>query len=237
MASPLQALEAFARLTIVGPVGQNIAAFLRDAIIRNQLQPGQNLPEAEVAIVMGVSRQPVRDALIRLSEAGLLKVMPQRGSLVTRISVPGVYGGRFVRQAVERAVIRVAAEKAADADIRRMHRLIDEQEEALVRGDHAGFLALDDEMHQAFALSMGHESAWTALGAVKLQFDRVRYLSIPFEATPGATLIQQHRAIVTAVAKRDPEAAEKAMEAHLSEILSSVPMLVARFPEHFDKGE
>jgi len=233
----LQVLEAFKRLTPVGPIGLNIAQFLRDAIIRNQLVPGQGLPEAEVSTVMGVSRQPVRDALIRLSEAGLLKVLPQRGSLVTRISVPGVYGGRFVRQAVERAVIRETALKASDADIRRMHRLIDEQEEALARGDHSGFLGLDDDMHQAFALSMGHEAAWTALAAVKLQMDRVRYLSIPLEATPGAVLIAQHRAIVDAVAKRDPEAAEKAVEAHLSEILSSVPMLVGRYPEHFDKGE
>ncbi|ONG59124.1 hypothetical protein BKE38_00140 [Pseudoroseomonas deserti] len=232
--APLQVLESFSRMDHSGPVGLNIARFLRDAIIRNQLQPGQTLPEAELAQIMGVSRQPVRDALIRLSESGLLRILPQRGTLVTRISVRAVEGGRFVRQAVERAIIRQAASAVADADLRAMRRNVDEQEEALERGDHAGFLALDDALHQGFARCMGQETAWDALAEVKLQMDRVRFLSVPTHATPGPVLLRQHRAILAGLAARDPDAAEAAMAEHLSEVLSSLPQLATRFPSHFD---
>ena len=236
MIASLQVLEGFGKLALEGPVGLGIARFLRDAIVRNQLPPGQNLPEAELAQILGVSRQPVREALIRLSEAGLLRILPQRGTLVARISLAGVEGGRFIRQAVERSVIACAAERATEADIRGMRRVIEAQAEAVRLGNHAGFLSLDDELHRSFAQAIGLESAWTGLSAVKLQMDRVRYLSLA-EATPGATLIRQHRAIVAALAARDARAAEAAMAEHLAEVLSALPRLVARFPDHFDRGE
>lgn len=229
-------LEPFSKLKLSGPVGLNIAHFLRENIINNRLQPGQNLPEAEVAALMGVSRQPVRDALLRLSEAGLLQIMPQRGTLVTRISLPGMEAGRFVRQAVERAVVRHAATQATRAAIQAMRRIIDAQNAALEAEEHPVFLKLDDALHQAFAESIGDGDAWTALARVKLQMDRVRYLSLP-EATPGALLITQHRAIVDAIAAHDPLAAEQAMDQHLPEVLSALPRLVVLFPNHFDKAD
>ena len=218
-----------------GPVGLAIAGLLRDRIVTNQLQPGQALAESEVATLLGVSRQPVREALIRLSEGGLVRILPQRGTLVTRISLSGVEGGRFVRDAVERAVVRRAAEVAPPGATAAMHRIIDAQEAALRAENHSGFLALDDALHGALAAAMGHPGAWAALGEVKLQMDRVRYLSIP-DATPSPLLIAQHRAIVEAIARRNADAAEAAMRLHLSEVLAALPKLTARFPDHFEKS-
>jgi DNA-binding GntR family transcriptional regulator len=231
-----QVLEPLDPQEQAGPVGLSIAALLRRKIIANRLMPGHTLPESEVATLLGVSRQPVREALIRLSEAGLVRILPQRGTLVTRISLPGVAGGRLVRDAVERAVVRRAATDAAPGATDAMERVIDAQEWALAREDHAAFLALDDELHGSFAAAMGHPSAWAALAQVKLQMDRVRYLSIP-DATPGGILIAQHRAIVAAIARRDPDAAEEAMRQHLSEVLAALPKLTQRFPDHFEMKE
>jgi DNA-binding GntR family transcriptional regulator len=218
-----------------GPVGLAIAWLLRSHIVTNRLSPGQALPESEVASLLGVSRQPVREALIRLSEGGLVRILPQRGTLVTRISRQAVEGGRFVRDAVERAVVRQAALLAPPGATDAMHRLIDAQEAMLRQEDHAGFLRLDDALHAAFAAAMGQPGAWTALGDVKLQMDRVRYLSIP-DATPSPLLIAQHRAIVAAIGARDADAAEEAMCTHLSEVLSALPKLAERFPDHFEKA-
>lgn len=230
-----QVLEPLGQLEQNGPVGLTIAHLLRRKIITNQITPGQTLPENEVAALLGVSRQPVREALIRLSEGGLVRILPQRGTLVTRISLSGVAGGRFVRDSVERAVVRRAALEAPAGATDAMHRIIDAQESALAREDHRGFLALDDELHSSFAAAMGHPSTWAALAGVKLQMDRVRYLSIP-DAAPSETLIQQHRAIVAAIGRRDPDAAEEAMRQHLSEVLSALPKLTERFPDHFESG-
>jgi DNA-binding GntR family transcriptional regulator len=226
-------LEPLDVLEQSGPVGLSISQLLRHKIVTNQLLPGQALSESELATLLGVSRQPVREALIRLSEGGLVRILPQRGTLVTRISLSGVTGGRFVRDAVERAAVRRAAMEAPPGAAQAMHRIIDAQEEALGAENHPAFLALDDELHGSFAAAMGHPGAWSALGEVKLQMDRVRYLSIP-DATPSLVLIAQHRAIVAAIARRDPDAAEEAMRLHLSEVLSALPKLIERFPDHFD---
>ena len=114
-----------------------------------------------------------------------------------------------------------------------MRTLIREQTAAIKQGNHAAFLALDDDLHRSFAIAIAHEDVWRTLQNVKLQMDRVRYLSLP-DATPASRLIRQHTAIVDAIAARDPEAAEAMMQQHLEELLSSLPRLVARLPDYFD---
>lgn len=216
-----------------GPVGPQILRILRQRILTNELPPGTRLSEADLSRSLGVSRQPVREALIRLAEAGLVQALPQRGTEVLRISLPKVLSGRFVREAVERAVVRQAAMMADAAALARLQGCIAAQEEAAARNDHAGFLRADDAMHQALAASIGHDEAWTALQEVKFQMDRVRYLSLP-DATPMELLVAQHKAILAAIAQRDPATAEVAMEEHLAQVLSALPRLAARFPAHFD---
>lgn len=225
--------EAKDTLLTVIPIGLQVRRIIETRIITNILPPGERLSESDLAQVLGVSRQPVREALIRLTEAGLVRVMPQRATVVTRISVARVSSARFLREAVERAVIRQAAVQATQVDIARMRSLIIEQEAAVATGNHAAFLALDDDLHRAFAASIAHEDVWRALQNVKLQMDRVRYLSMP-DATPAARLIQQHGNIVDAVAVRDPDRAEQAVHEHLTELLSSLPRLVASLPHYFD---
>ena len=220
----------------LGPIGLHVRKIIEERIVTNVFRPGEQLSENDLAELLGVSRQPIREALIRLTEAGLVRVMPQRATIVTRISVARVNSARFLRAAVERAVVREAALQAKPHHIAQMRALIWEQTTAIREGDHARFLALDDDLHRAFAVSMAHEGVWRTLQNVKLQMDRVRYLSLP-DATPASRLIRQHAAIVDAIAARDPDAAEAMMQKHLEELLSSLPRLVARLPEYFDSSD
>jgi DNA-binding GntR family transcriptional regulator len=215
------------------PIGLRVRRVIEARIITNALRPGERLSESDLAATLGVSRQPVREALIRLSEASLVRVLPQRGTVVTRISVTHAQSARFLRSAVERAVARAAAPRADAAAIAAMRRIIQDQEAAVTSGDHGLFLALDDALHSAFATSAGHGDAWRMLHNVKLHMDRVRYLSQP-DATPASRLLEQHVAIVDAIEARDPDAAEAMMERHLSELLTSLPRLIATLPEYFD---
>jgi len=219
-----------------GPVGPQILRILRHQILTNELAPGARLSEADLSRRLGVSRQPVREALIRLTEAGLVQVLPQRGTEVLRISLPKVLSGRFVREAVERAVVRQAALTAGAAAIAHLQDHIAAQEKAAARNDQARFLQADDALHQGLAASIGHGEAWGALQDAKFQMDRVRHLSLP-DATPMELLIAQHKAILAAIRRRDPAAADAAMGAHLAEVLTALPRLVARFPDHFEGGE
>ena len=83
------------------PLAAQVKKILLLRILTNTLRPGERLSENELSASLGVSRQPVRDALIRLAEAGLVRALPQRGTEVTRIAVHSVYSGRFLREAVE----------------------------------------------------------------------------------------------------------------------------------------
>src|SRR3546814_19850819 len=83
------------------PVARRVFRELRSAIVMMRFRPGQALSEKEIADRFGVSRQPVREAFIKLSEAGLVSVRPQRGTYVVKISAGPVYDVRFVREEVE----------------------------------------------------------------------------------------------------------------------------------------
>lgn len=213
-------------------MGNRVFDALRQAIVQLQLRPGNALSEAEVAKQLGVSRQPVREAFIKLAEAGLVEIRPQRGTLVQLISRREVENARFLREAIEVAIARKAAAEAGPEGIARMRDILARQREAHERGDVAGFMRADDAFHQAIAGSVECEHAWRVLEGLKVQMDRVRYLSMP-QATPVPTLIAQHEAIVEAIAARAPDDAEEAMRLHLSEILRSLPRIVEAHPEMF----
>ncbi len=213
-------------------VSHRVFDALRRAIVQGRLLPGNTLSEADVAKQLGVSRQPVREAFIKLAEAGLVGIRPQRGTLVLLISRREVENARFLREAIEVAIARKAALEATPAHIAVMRETLEAQREASARGDAPAFISADDALHQAIARSAECEHAWKVLDGLKVQMDRVRYLSME-EATPIPVLIAQHDAIVDAIAAGDPDKAEAAMHTHLSEILRSLPRIVAAHPEMF----
>ncbi len=227
-------MDAALPLDTAGPgrVSAKVYDLLRDAIIQLKLRPGNPLSESELARRLDVSRQPVREAFIKLAEAGLVEVRPQRGTWVLMISRREVETARFVREAVEVAFVRKAAVEAGEGAVAALRQSIQRQEAAQAAGDSPEFLRHDEAFHLAIARAAGCESAWKPLETLKAQMDRVRFLSFP-EATPVGTLIAQHRAIAEAVAARDPDAAEAAMRRHLGEILKSLPKLAAAHPDLF----
>ena len=222
---PFQRVEAVS-------IGTQLYHHLRDAIIRGELTPGQALSESEIARQNSTSRQPVREAFIKLAEERLVSIQPQRGTFVVKISVADVLDARFVREAIEVAVVQEAATSAPPAAIAELRQLI-AQQKALAPGHHDEFLALDDELHRTIALSVGRAHAWRVIENVKAQMDRIRYLSFE-HATPLSLLIEQHVRIVDGIEAGDPTAAAAAMRSHLREIMLSLPDIAVRFPELFE---
>ncbi|WP_462378789.1 GntR family transcriptional regulator [Pseudomonas sp. Marseille-QA0892] len=215
-------------------VRQRLFDVLRQSIIRMTLAPGQALSEQEIADTFSVSRQPVREAFIRLSEAGLVEIRPQRGTYVVPISHAAVMEARFVREAVEVAVVCSAAEQGLGNDVLDdLYDLIERQKRCIGPDDHDRFYQLDEAFHRTLSLGAGHDSAWRVTLEVKAQLDRVRYLSLP-DTTSIPKLIEQHAGILGAVAKRDSDAARNLMQVHVREILNSLPSLVERFPTMFE---
>src|SRR5579863_377763 len=218
------------------PIGKQIFRSLRQAIFTGLLAPGTPLSEKEVSEMFQVSRQPVREAFIKLVEAGVLQVLPQRGTFVKRISPRKVREGRFIREAIEAAVVRKAAVAISDAQLAGLAANLREQKAASKANDTAAFLACDEQFHFLIAQSIDCVAAWDTIQDIKAQMDRVRYLSLN-EVSPLDLLIKQHAHIVSALKAHDPEAAEEAMRAHLREILVSLGPVAERNPDWFDPDE
>jgi DNA-binding GntR family transcriptional regulator len=229
-------LAAHVSLDSHEPIGAQIFRALRQAIFVGQMVPGTPLSEKEVSEMFHVSRQPVREAFIKLAEAGVLQVLPQRGTFVRKISPRRVREGRFIREAIETAVARKAAESITDDQLLQLGENLRDQKLAAKVNDTARFLALDEAFHYSIAQSIDCIAAWETIQDIKAQMDRVRYLSLP-EVSPLDLLIRQHAKIVSALRAHDPVAAEQAMRAHLREILVSLGPVAARNPDWFDADE
>jgi DNA-binding GntR family transcriptional regulator len=202
---------------------------IRQDIIFLRLRPGMRISENELARRFGTSRTPIREALVRLVDEGLTEVWPQRGTFVTRISLQAVRRARFVREAMEVAILhRAAAQGLSAASLDALDEAICAQEAAQSAPDR--FTQADDAFHRAFADAIEVGNIWAVLEREKAQFDRLRFLSLP-NVTPVSTLIEQHKVMVMAVRNRDVAAAEFAAREHLSEVLKVSDTLVATHPE------
>ncbi len=216
-----------------GSAAQRIEAHLRRAIVSMELPPGTRLSEQEIAATHGVSRQPVREALIGLARTRLVDIQPQRGTVVVKISTRKMMEARFVREAIETAVARRAAESFTPAVRVRIDDLLDLQHKAAARNDHGTFQRYDELFHIALAEGAGCALAWEAISDIKAHMDRACHLTLTSSQTM-LELVVQHRAIVAAVDAADPEGAAEAMRLHLSQILRALPKVETEHPDLFE---
>lgn len=214
---------------VVPPTVRAIHARLRHELVTMKLPPTTRLSENELALRFGTSRAPVREALIRLADEGFLDILPQRGSFVSRISLGAMRRARFVREAIEVAVVRQAATDGLPPNVRaELDRVIEAQIDA--RANPEKFTLADDAFHRNLVEGIGIAQLWGVLDREKAQFDRIRFLSLP-NTTPVDVLVKQHNAILSAIDKRDPDAAEHAMHIHMSEVLKIARTLASKYPD------
>ncbi len=207
---------------------------LRDAIVTLELAPGRRLSEAELAGILGVSRTPIREALVRLRDDRLVEIVPQLGTFVARITSTAIGDAQFVRESLECAAIRIAAERATPQDVKALGRILDRQAEARDDNDPDGFYALDDALHAALCHLSGHDVAWSLAGRANGHLNRIRRLSLP-QPNYLAEMVTEHHAVVEAVAAGDPDAADAALRHHLRMVLSVLGELHDQYPDYFEE--
>lgn len=216
------------------PIVPQIYAYLRDAIIHNQFTAGERISESEIAKSCDVSRQPVREAFIRLAGEGLLAILPQRGTVITKINYIEVLNARFLREAIEADIVAILA-AAPDVALVRELRVQLAAQQTVARDTPADFIALDETFHRMLADAAGKRGAWRRIEGLKSQMDRVRFLSLG--QFPAEKLVAQHAAIVDSIEGGDMPAANAAIRGHLREVLSDLPRILAANPDFFELPE
>jgi DNA-binding GntR family transcriptional regulator len=212
---------------------QQIEQALRRAIVTLELPPGKSLSENEVALRYGVSRQPAREAMIALAKLGLVRVLPQRGTVVVKISARQMMQVRFAREALETAIVRRACERFDPMTRSSIGPMITAQRRAARDNDHATFQEHDERFHAALAAGADAELAWQTVVGIKCHMDRVCHLTL-LDRTSMLRIITQHEAIMAAIDAQDAEAADKAMRHHLTEILRALPQVLTDRADLFE---
>lgn len=208
-------------------VYSELVAAIRDL----RLPPGASMPENELAERLHVSRTPLREAIARLVDDGLVTVVPQVGTRVELIRMRDVEEARFVRESLELAAFDAACGRP-ERDIGVLRELLEEQERSHRLNDFDAFFAADDALHAQIFMLAGYPGAWQAVQRIKLQLDRLRRLSLP-EATTVRTLIDEHRAIVDALEAGDVPVGREHISRHARRVLEQGPALRAKHPSYF----
>jgi DNA-binding GntR family transcriptional regulator len=206
---------------------------LRGQLVSLQRRPGEVISEAEIALSYGVSRTPVREAILKLSDEGLLEIFPQSGIFVSRIPVAALPEAIIIRKALEETTARLAAQRATASQILALHSVVERQREADAAGDRDGFHQADEMFHAAIADVAGYPGIWTLIQQVKVHVDRYRRLTLPQQGRIART-IGEHEAILGAIEAHDPLAAGIAMQVHLERLLADISATQNINPEFFD---
>ncbi|MBT0768264.1 GntR family transcriptional regulator [Kineosporia sp. J2-2] len=203
---------------------------LRRRILGLELAPGAALSENDLAAEMGVSRTPVRESMILLSEEGLVQVFPKVGTFVSRVDATRVADAQFLREAVELAALE---DIPATPDPDLVAALRENLERQQVAGtDREEFFRLDEEFHHALLRLSGHGNSWSTVASAKGHLDRARRLGL-YDAASPRPFVEQHADVLTAVLSGDTEAARTTLRGHLRAVFEDVERVRRRSPELF----
>lgn len=188
-----------------GLLRDDVYARLREAIVDGTFQPGEQLRDQELAEWLGVSRTPVREAMLRLAGSGLVSAAPGRSTTVAPLEVRAVRDAAAVVAAMHRLAVEQSVDVLTEDDLREMRRLNREFDRALKRGDVDAALAADDDFHAIPVGASGNE----AIAAVLDQFTPVvrRLERLRFGSLPGRTSVALHGRLVDLCAARQKDAA------------------------------
>lgn len=187
---------------------------LLDQISSVRLKPGDALSKDEIASELGVSRQPVTDAVNRLASMGLVTVVPQVSTCVARISATEVLASAFLRSAVEAQVVHELASRHRPATIDSLRSQLAEQAKLLGREDIDGFHEADDAFHRLLAELAGLPALWEQTAAARLHLTRVRRLGLP-RAGRMAVSYAEHTTVVDEIEAGRPRKAANAISRHI----------------------
>ena len=207
---------------------------LREQIMSMTLTPGTVLSRADLVDQYGVSQTPIRDALLRLAEEGLVDIFPQHATVVCPINVGLARQAHFLRRSVEVEVVYTLA-NMADAQraalTGRLRSILARQSAMLDVEDYKEFASYDQMFHREMYETAEVPDLWQLVRRQSGHLDRLRRLHLPI-AGKAKAILTDHQNILDAIEQGHPESAQQMLRAHLSGTLANVDEIRARYPDY-----
>lgn len=204
---------------------------IKENIISLDLEPGSKVSEKELSLELNLSRTPVREALLELSKVKIVEILPQKGSFVAMIDYSMVEEARFIRDTLECAVVELDCRMATESDLRMLAENLKLQGFYLENHMIPQLLTADNAFHYALFSIANKPQAYTLMTNISIHFDRVRNMSL--STVIDIKIVSDHRAIFEDIAHKDPEAAKRDMEKHLSRFRFDAKAIRAKYPSYF----
>lgn len=206
---------------------------IRDNIVSLDLLPGSQISENELAAELGLSRTPVREALIELSRVRIVDIRPQKRGTVARIDCGLVEEAWFMRHALECAVLVPACENWSETDLRRLSENVKLQRFYLENDMLSRLMELDNDFHRTLFEIARKPQSYEMIRTISIHLDRVRRLSL--EAAEDLKIVDDHGAILKAVRDRNSEEARRLMTLHLDRCRVDAQVIRARYSQYFSE--
>ena len=198
-----------------GYLAQEAAKRIREMIRKGALKKGDRILEAPMCQTMGVSRTPLREALRILSSEGLIELIPNRGAYVAQPSIKDIGEMFYVMSILEGTCARVCVEKMDDEGLRRLDDLYRKLEQHCQAEDREKYMAVNHSFHSLVQELAGNSVLSEVIDALRQKILLYRYRQI-YQPNRLKESMQEHRDLQQAFRERNPEAAERFMQEHLT---------------------
>ncbi|MCM3171683.1 MULTISPECIES: GntR family transcriptional regulator [Paenibacillus] len=205
---------------------------IKERIFHLELEPGTKISEKEIADELQVSRTPVREAFMKLAEEELLDIIPQSGTIVSKINLEHVEEGRFMREKIEKEIVTLACSSFDDEYKFKMETNIAMQEVSADKNNFYRLFELDEEFHQILFQATGKMRTWKMLQQLNIPFNRLRILRLS-EVSNASNIISQHKEIYQLIAERKTDQAVEVMEQHLRLVVVEQETIKSKYPHYF----
>ncbi|MEK7679216.1 MAG: GntR family transcriptional regulator [Deltaproteobacteria bacterium] len=191
---------------------ERIVDFVKDAVLKGRLRPGERVPEQEIAQSLGISRTPIREAFRQLESEGFISVVPRKGAVVSPITDKDVREFYEIKSLLEGFAAQTACPKLTQKEIKKLDSLNTQMHKCADEGDVKGFFRLDNQFHDTFLKACGNEKLFNLIHHLVQQFERFRITAM---ALPGRMKdsVEQHGAIVEAFKRGDMELVQRLVRA------------------------
>lgn len=204
---------------------------LKANIISLDLKPGTLISENEISAELGISRTPLREAIIDLAKASIIETYPQKGNFVALIDSKMVEEARFLRRVLDTAVIEAACESTEDSDLKNLEDNVSLQEFYLEKGNAEKIFELDNQFHKAIYTAAKKDIIYEMSSTMMIHFDRVRTLSV--ETVKDLKIVGDHREMLEAIKNHDKETALLLVNRHLARYQFDEENIKKKAPELF----
>lgn len=211
---------------------EDVYQALRHDILHLELTPGTKISEKEISDKFQVSRTPVREVFVRLAQEELLDIYPQRGSFVSLIDLDHIDEARFVRENLEKAVIREACQSIWEEKLHYLRSNLATQEVCRENRNYKHMLQLDDGFHQMIYEAAGKIRTWRVIEQFNTDFYRLRMLRLTHDFQ-WEKILTQHWDIFKSLTDRDGDRGMQIVEDHLQLVSIEKGELLSSWPEYF----